>query len=211
MNRNRLFSLILILLLCVLAACAANVPIPGPDPDEIELDPDVVDIYEGGSGTAMLVIEHSLESIPGFFFEINESFTIYIATHESRIEAVIAGETEGLVDTSMTMPLYGGGSHTTSGQAPVNFEVAGWFYPYPRCEFELEITEYIAYSEATWENTLLGTLPGDFGEDLVTFFEKITLSGPEYSYVFPSSGVLSVSVDTVMLDGNTGCTFLFNN
>jgi len=210
MNRNRLFSLILMLLLFGLAACAANVPIPGPDPDEIELDPDVVDIYEGGSGTAILNIEHSLESVPGTLFKINESFTIYVSpVAGSRDTAQITGETEGLLDFAVTAPIYGGGSHTTSTQVPVSFTVEGWFYPYPRCEFELEITEYIAYSEATWEDTLLGTLPGTT-DDSVTFFEKITLSGPDYSYVFPSSVILSVSVDTVILDGDTGCTFLFN-
>ena len=169
-------------------------------------------IYTKGSGTAILNIEHSLESVPGTLFKINESFTIYVSpVAGSRDTAQITGETEGLLDFAVTAPIYGGGSHTTSTQVPVSFTVEGWFYPYPRCEFELVITEYIAYSEATWVDTLLGTLPVTFSEDEVTFLPKITLSGPEYSYTFPSSVVLTVSIDNVLLDGNTGCTFLFNN
>lgn len=211
MNRNRYFSLILILLLCGLAACEANVPIPVPDPDEVELAPEVVDLNEGGNGSAILNIKHGIEGDPWGFININESFTILIERDpdEPRGESMIWGEAEGLMEFSLTAPIYGGGSQTSTGQVPVSLTVEGAFYPYPRCAFELQITEYLAFSEVTsMENTLLGTIPtgpDGFGDDSVTFLPKITLSGPEY---FDASlPTLVVSIETVVLDGDSGCMF----
>ena len=211
MNRNRLFSLVLILLLCGLAACEANVPIPVPDPDEVELAPEVVDLNEGGNGSAILNIKHGIESDAWGYVNIIESFTILIERDpdEPRGESMIWGEAEGLQELSITAPTYGGGSHTSTMQAPVSFTVEGTFYPYPRCAFELQITEYLALSEVTtMENSVLGTIPfgpDGAGEDIVTFLPKITLSGPEY---FDASlPALVVSIETVVLDGDSGCMF----
>ena len=111
----------------------------------------------------------------------------------------------GLMEFSMT-GVGTGGSHTTTWQVPVSYTVEGAFYPYPRCEFELQITEYLAMSEVTsLENTVVGTITGSFGEDIVTFLPKITLSRPEY---FDASlPTLVVSIETVVLDGDSGCMF----
>ena len=207
MNRNRFFSLVLILLLCGLAACETQVPIPVLDPDEVELDPEVVDLNEGGNGSAILNIQHGIEYPLGFFKSI-ESFTILIERDpdEPRGETMIWGESEGLVEFSMT-GVGSAGSHTTTWQVPVSYTVEGTFYPYPRCEFELQITEYLAMSEVTsLDNTAIGTIPtGSLGEDTVTFLPKITLSGPNYyDASLPS---LVVSIETVVLDGDSGCMF----
>ena len=86
-------------------------------------------------------------------------------------------------------------------------QVEGTYYPYPRCEFEVQITEYIAYStpiELT--NTALGDLPGGLGEDLVTFLPKITLTGP--GYYDASLPSLVVSISEIILDGDSGCVFI---
>ena len=207
MKRNRFFSLVLILLLCGLAACETQVPIPVSDPDDVELDPEVVDLNEGGNGSAILNIKHGIEAPLGFV-NIIESFTILIerAPDEPRGETMIWGEAEGSMEFSMT-GVGTGGSHTTTGQVPVSYTVEGTFYPYPRCEFELQITEYLAVSEVTsLENTALGTIPtGSIGEDIVTFLPKITLSGPNYyDASIPS---LVVSIEKVVLDGDSGCMF----
>jgi len=208
MNRNRFISLILILLLCGLTACAANVPIPGPDPDEVELDPDVVDISEGGSGTAILNYYNGVE-IGTSFIIFDESFTIYISpVLGSREQALVTGETEGLYDVSIT-GTGTVGSHTLTGKVPATITVDGMFYPYPRCAFELHFTLYLAFSEVTSiESSIVGTIPGNLGEDTVDFLPKITLSGPNYYY--PVGDAFVVSIDNVLLEGDTGCTFLFN-
>lgn len=207
MNRNKSFSLVLILLLCGLAACETQVPIPVSDPDEVELDPEVVDLNEGSNGSAILNIQHGFEGPLGFA-KIIESFTILIgrAPDEPRGETMIWGEAEGLVEFSMT-GIGTEGSHTTTWEVPASYTVEGTFYPYPRCEFELQITEYLALSEvASLENTALGTIPtGPLGEDIVTFLPKITLSGPEYFDA--SNPSLVVSIETVVLDGDSGCMF----
>jgi hypothetical protein len=56
------------------------------------------------------------------------------------------------------------------------------------------------------DNTAIGTIPtGSLGEDTVTFLPKITLSGPNYyDASLPS---LVVSIETVVLDGDSGCMF----
>jgi hypothetical protein len=53
---------------------------------------------------------------------------------------------------------------------------------------------------------VVGTIPtGGLGEDFVTFLPKITLSGLEYHDAsYPS---LVVSIETVVLDGDSGCMF----
>lgn len=207
MNRNRFFSLVLILLLCGLASCETQVPIPVSDPDEVELDPEVVDLNEGGNGSAILNIQHGFEAPLGFA-NVIESFTILIERDpdEPRGETMIWGESEGLVEFSMT-GIGSGSSHTTTWQVPVSYTVEGTFYPYPRCEFELQITEYLATSEVTsCENTAIGTIPtGPLGEDIVTFLPKITLSGP--TYYDASIPSLVVSIESVVLDGDSGCMF----
>ncbi len=212
---NRKLSLVLIPFLCLLAACETQ-PISVPDPDEVELDPEVVEIYEGGNGSAILNIKHGVESGWGFVI-INESFTILVERDpdEPRSESMIWGEAEAMLELSVTAPLYGGGTHTSTMQVPVSYTVEGGFYPYPRCEFELQITEYLAMSEVTsMENSVLGTIPvgaDAAGEDIITFFPRITLGSPEYNYDIGSIDVMVVSIETVVLDGDSGCMFTFAN
>jgi hypothetical protein len=109
MNRSRFFSLVLILLLCGLAACETQ-PIPVPDPNEVELDPEVVDLNEGGNGSAILNIQHGTDVGLGYV-KINESFTILIERDpdEPRGESMIWGEAEALMELALT------GTGTTGG------------------------------------------------------------------------------------------------
>jgi hypothetical protein len=123
---------------------------------------------------------------------------------------MITGQVEGLYDVLLTGTGTAGGSHTLTGQVPASIEVEGWFHPYPRCAFELHFTLYLAFSEVTsFESSIVGTIPGNLGEDTVDFLPKITLSGPTYYYAVGDAFV--VSIDSVSLEGDTGCTFIFNN
>ena len=210
MNRNRFFPLVLILVLFGLAACQTQ-KIPLPDPDEVELDPEVMDLNEGNNGSAILDIKHGIESPAWGQVMVLDSFTILIERDkdEPRGSSMIFNEVEGLVEVSITAPTYDG-SQTSTMQVPVTFTVEGSFYPYPRCEFELQITEYIAFSEVTsMENTVLGTIPipDGAGEDIVTFVPKFTLKAPDYFYNMGGTEVLTVSIGTVVLDGDSGCMF----
>jgi len=202
-KRLLLLGLTVVFLLC---ACEERVPIPLPDPDEVELDPHVVESVEGASGSAEMTINHGIE-FPLGDITIDETFPLLIERHADmpRTESTVFADVDAVMEINVT-GIGEGGSHTTLGSVPVNYEVVGTFYPYPRCEFEVQITEYIAYSTPVeLNNTLLGDMPGGLGEDLVTFLPTITLRGPDYYDASMPS--LVVSISNVILDGDSGCMF----
>lgn len=178
-----------------------------PIPVDEQLDPHEVEPSEGNSGSAMMMIEHGIE-YPLGHVTIDETFLLLIErfAETPRAESRIYADVDAVMEISITGIGTENVTHTTSGSIPVNYVVEGTFYPYPRCEFEVQITEYIAFStpiELT--NTALGDLPGGLGEDEVTFLPKITLTGPEYyDASLPS---LVVSISEIILDGDSGCMF----
>jgi len=204
MKKYRLASLSLIAALFFLAACQERVPIPVDE----QLDPHVVEPADGTSGSAEMTITHGVE-YPLGEVTIDETFLLQIQrfADEPRAESMIYADVDAVMELSITAIGTQDVTHTTLGSVPVNYLVEGTFYPYPRCEFEVQITEYIAFStpiELT--NTALGELPGGLGEDLVTFFPTITLSGPGYSDA--SLPTLVVSISDIILDGDSGCAFM---
>jgi hypothetical protein len=205
--RNARLLVLVLSIALLLTACQERVPIPLPDPDEVELDPHVVEPADGTSGSAEITITHGIE-YPLGDITIDETFLLLIQrfTEEPRAESSIHADTDGVMEINVT-GIGEGGSHTTLATVPVNYVVEGTFYPYPRCEFEVQITEYIAYSTPVEvNNTLFGELPGGLGEDLVTFLPTITLRGP--NYYDASMPSLVVSISAVVLEGDSGCMFM---
>lgn len=123
-----------------------------------------------------------------------------LPTDEPRGETIIWGESEGLADFSLT-GVGTCGSHTTTGQFPASYEVRGTFYPFPLCEFEMEITEFETFSEpVVVDNTLLGALQINSLADLIIFFPKVTFKGTANA-LKPLPGVF-VSMDSIVLAGS---------
>jgi len=202
--KKRVLLLVVLAMPVLFSACGERVPIPVDE----QLDPEVVELpEEGNTGSAEMNITHGIE-YPLGDITIDETFLLMIERYADtpRTESSILADVDAVMEINVT-GIGQGGSHTTLGTVPVNYVVEGTFYPYPRCEFEVQITEYIAYSTPVeLNNTLLGDMPGGLGEDVVTFLPTITLKGPDYyDASLPS---LVVSISDIILEGDSGCVFM---
>ena len=199
----------LFIILGDLAACSPT-PVALPDAieeeSELELEPLEVDTGADSGGSAMLRVQHSIIA-PLMEVIIDESFTILIEVDpaEPRGGTMIWGISEGFADFSITS-IGAAGTHITTWQVPVSYEVNGAFHPFPRCEFEMQITEYLTLSEPiVVENTAVGEFIVDPSEDEVTFFPKVIFKGPGIP-LEPLPGVF-VTLDSIVLVGDTGCVY----
>jgi hypothetical protein len=173
------------------------------------MDPAVEELNSGNTGSAEMTIRHGIEGPLGEV-TIDETFLVLIErdAENPRANSILYADVEGVMDVTATL-MGTAGSHTTIGTVPINYTVKGTFDPYPKCEFVVQITEYIAFSEPVeLDNTIIGDidLPNGLGEDMVTGFPSVTLRGP--TYLDASIPSLVVSLDQVILDGDSGCVFL---
>ena len=116
------------------------------------------------------------------------------------------GSVAGMSTDSMATFEFFDGQTTTFASAPVSYVVEGAFRQV-LCEFELTVTETWRLSEAEYENTYLGPIPGG-GVDVVTTFTMTFGPGDlQHFEIAPGSHNGSFSLSDVVIEGAQGCTY----
>lgn len=166
-------------------------------PDDAEIAPDRAD-----QGSATLTIDREWDWAQGGTdgapkWVMGDVLTLWTDY------ALVAGTSTD----SVAMFEFFDGETTTVASAPVTYVVDGLFRQV-FCEFELTVTETWRLSEAKWENSLLGPLPGAPQPDVVTTF-KMTFGPSELQHVeiAPGSHNGSFTISDVVTDRAQGCTY----
>lgn len=187
---------------------------PYPQPEPMEPKASMLlnseEISLEGDGTFMLEVDRSIDWGPGGSITLQAEFTVYM--HDvvgPGQKQVLSGGTE--TEADFVVNAYGTeGSHTSTWSLPVRYDVIGDFYPAPRCELEIDLTETMYLSRMTViDSTLVGPIPGDFEtvEDLKDTFKLKFMQGSYHFNIGEGMSTAVFRVSDFVLPQGTGCSF----